>query len=371
MFGKKDKAEGTRPAGAGNDRSPAASDGNVTTRLAPRPIDRPSVDPASRKAFGRPAGFNGSFLGSDKHRDQGEFTPRNAPPDPVLAEAFSRPDRGGESLQRHPIDAGALDAKRDGEADATADPWRNPGAAASLTRPALPQPQPVKVSSVTGKLGVREVLFGGKVSYRALAVLLGIALVLGVVGGWVGRKTAEVVEAFTTSKVTLETSGTQPPEGRFAQVAASVADSVVTVEAKSDEEGSQGSGVVIDDGLHRHEQPRDLDGGQRQRAKLEVVFSDGTRVPARIVGRDIRRPTSRCSRSTTSTTSPSRSSATRTSCRSAKRWLPLGAPLGLDRTVTQRDRQRDRSRCTAASGRDVRHRRGHRRHPDRRRDQPR
>ena len=74
-----------------------------------------------------------------------------------------------------------------------------------------------------------------------------IALVIGLAGGWVGRKTAEVVEAFTTSKVTLDTSGnSEQPTGRFAKVAASVADSVVTVETVSDDEGSQGSGLVVD-----------------------------------------------------------------------------------------------------------------------------
>ena len=59
-----------------------------------------------------------------------------------------------------------------------------------------------------GKLGVRDVLFGSKVSYTALAILGVIALLIGFAGGWVGRKTAEVVEAFTTSKVTLETNDT-------------------------------------------------------------------------------------------------------------------------------------------------------------------
>ena len=34
-----------------------------------------------------------------------------------------------------------------------------------------------------GKLGVREVLFGGKVSYVALAVLGIVALVIGIAGG--------------------------------------------------------------------------------------------------------------------------------------------------------------------------------------------
>ena len=72
-----------------------------------------------------------------------------------------------------------------------------------------------------GKLGVRDVLFGGRVSYVALAVLAIIALVIGFAGGWVGRKTAEVVEAFTTSKVTLSTNdGAERPTGRFAKVAA-------------------------------------------------------------------------------------------------------------------------------------------------------
>ena len=67
----------------------------------------------------------------------------------------------------------------------------------------------------SGKLGVRDVLFGGKVSYLALAILAVVALVIGLVGGVVGRKTAEVVEAFTTSKVTLSTNdnGECPPDG--------------------------------------------------------------------------------------------------------------------------------------------------------------
>ena len=93
-------------------------------------------------------------------------------------------------------------------------------------------PAPAPAAANVGKLGVRDVLFGGRVSYVALAVLAIIALVIGFAGGWVGRKTAEVVEAFTTSKVTLSTdSGSEQPEGRFAKVAASVADSVVTIEA--------------------------------------------------------------------------------------------------------------------------------------------
>ncbi len=260
-----------------------------TQRLVPRPISRPPVDPASRQAFGRPEGFNGSFLGEEKIRDQGEFTPRDAPPDPVLAEAFGRPHPSVDSLQRHPADAGALDGARDGEGDNGADdPWRDPGAAAALGGPAVAPPAPGAAGADTGKLGVRDVLFGGKVSYVALAILAIIALVIGFAGGWVGRKTAEVVEAFTTSKVTLSTTGGQPPEGRFAKVAASVADSVVTVQATSDQEGSQGSGVVVDGRgyiLTNNHVISDAANNPSQ-YKTTVVFNDGKEVPANLVGRD-------------------------------------------------------------------------------------
>ncbi|MGB8406944.1 MAG: serine protease, partial [Mycobacterium sp.] len=87
-------------------------------RMQPRPVSRPPVDPASARAFGRPSGVTGAFLAEDKMRDQGEFTPTNQAPDPVLAEAFGRPGSARDSLQRHPADVGALDAERTaGESD--------------------------------------------------------------------------------------------------------------------------------------------------------------------------------------------------------------------------------------------------------------
>ena len=112
---------------------------NSGHRLAPRPISRPPVDPASRQAFGRPDGFQGSFVAErvrpQKYRDQAEFRPSDQPADPVLEEAFSRPFGSAESLQRHPIDAGALAAEKDGaEPDEGDDPWRDPAAAAALGR---------------------------------------------------------------------------------------------------------------------------------------------------------------------------------------------------------------------------------------------
>ncbi|CAN3130232.1 S1C family serine protease [Mycobacterium sp. smrl_JER01] len=259
-------------------------------RLEPRPVSRPPVDPAAQRTFGRPAGVDGSFLDAAKHRDQGEYAPKDQPPDPVLAEAFGRPYAGGDSLQRHPTDVGALEAERDSGDDEPDDPWRNPGAPAALGTPAMAPAGPVQPVTPVGKLGVRDVLFGGKVSYVALAVLGVIALVIGVAGGWVGRTTAEVVTAFTTSKVTLHTSsaGDGEPEGQFAKVAAAVADSVVTIEATSDREGSQGSGVVVDGRGYIVTNNHVISEAATNPSefKMAVVFNDGTEVPANLVGRD-------------------------------------------------------------------------------------
>ena len=193
-----------------------------------------------------------------------------------------------DSLQRHPADAGALDDGATGSEEPD-DPWRDPSTGAALGSPALRRQAPATVAAPSGKLGVREVLFGGRVSYTALAVLGITALLIGLVGGWVGRNTAEVIGAFTTSKVTLSTSdkGDVPP-GRFAAVAASVADSVVTIETKSDDVGSQGSGVVVDGRGYVVTNNHVISeaAASPSKFKMTVVFNDGKEVPANLVGRD-------------------------------------------------------------------------------------
>jgi S1-C subfamily serine protease len=266
-------------------------DSSGSPRLAPRPVSRPAVDPAATRTFGRPNGVDGSFIAEElrpaKFRGEVEFQPKDLPADPVLQEAFSRPP-GSDSLQRHPADAGALDGDQD-DFDLPDDPWRDPAAAAGLGTPALQQAAPVATAGDTGKLGVRDVLFGGRVSYVSLAVLGIIALLIGFAGGWVGRKTAEVVEAFTTSKVSLATNSTgEVPPGRFAKVAASVADSVVTIEAVSDEQGAQGSGVVVDGRGYIVTNNHVISDAANNpsKFKISVVFNDGRSVPANLVGRD-------------------------------------------------------------------------------------
>ena len=78
------------------------------------------------------------------------------------------------------------------------------------------------------------------------------------------------------------------PEGRFAKVAAAVADSVVTIETKSDEEGQQGSGVVVDGRGYIVTNNHVISEAavNASKYKMTVVFNDGKEVPANLVGRD-------------------------------------------------------------------------------------
>ena len=308
-------------------------------RLAPRPVSRPPVDPKATKAFGRPDGVRGSFLAEAlrpaRFRRAEEFEPADNPVDPVLQEAFGRPYPGGESLQRHPADAGALDAAANG-AEQPADPWRDPSAGVALGTPAVARPAPQVIPASAGKLGVREVLFGGRVSYTALAVLGIAALLLGLVGGWVGRTTAEVIEAFTTSKVTLSTSDRgDVPAGRFASVAASVADSVVTIEAKSDEAGSQGSGVVVDGRgyIVTNNHVISEAAASPSKFKMTVVFNDGKEVPANLVGRDPKTDLAVLKVDNVDNLTVARLGDSQ-KLRVGEEVVAVGAPLGLRSTVT-------------------------------------
>ena len=314
---------------------------NSRPRLAPRPISRPPVDAASRQAFGRPDGLQGSFVAErvrpPKYRDQGEFRPHDQPADPVLQEAFSRPDGTDDSLQRHPVDADALAAEKNGAgADEPDDPWRDPAAAVALGSPAVAPSTPETAPGYSGKLGVRDVLFGGRVSYLALAVLLLIALLIGTLGGVIGRKTAEVVEAFTTSKVTLSTPGnTELPAGRFAKVAAATAGAVVTVESKSDQEGMQGSGVVIDGRgyIVTNNHVISEAANNPSQFKTTVVFNDGKEVPANLVGRDPKTDLAVLKVDNVDNLSVAQLGDS-DKVRVGDEMLAAGAPLGLRSTVT-------------------------------------
>jgi S1-C subfamily serine protease len=224
----------------------------------------PTIDEVQRRAFGRPDGVTSAFAALDRRVDQGEYTPTDQPPDPVLAAVFGSPDSDRQAVE-DPVDFPP-----------------EPAAAPVETAPAPP-------AAPAPKLGVRDVLFSGRLTYAALAVLVVGALLLGLVGGWVGRKTSEVIEAFTIPKVPLtSTDNGDLPDGRYTRVAAAVADSVVTIETMSSEAGSQGSGVVVDSRGYVVTNNHVIADAAEQEDKftISVIFNDGKQVPAALVGRD-------------------------------------------------------------------------------------
>lgn len=261
-----------------------ANEGDASPpRLTPRPLYRPDIDPASAAAFARPDGVTDSFAAT-RTATEPELTLR--PPDPVLAEAFGRPDGETETIQRGPDD---LD-ERAPDADAPADPWRDPDSAVRLGAAAVDTPLPAALPPAD-KLGVREVLFGDRVAPRALAALAAVALAVGLVGGVVGRLTAESVSSLTSQKVELTQSGGEDREaGQVAKVAEAVLPSVVSIQVALGEQSGTGSGVVIDGAgyIVTNNHVISMAATDPDNATLRVVFSDGTRVPARIVGRDIK-----------------------------------------------------------------------------------
>ncbi|MEH6795979.1 MAG: trypsin-like peptidase domain-containing protein [Rhodococcus sp. (in: high G+C Gram-positive bacteria)] len=298
-------------------------------RLPPRPVYRPSVDPVSASVFGRPDNVYGSF----SERRPGEELPSRVsvrPPDPILAEAFGRPDDTEESLQRDPN----AETDSDNAPSAPADPWRDPTARVSLGSAALDTPPPPVLPPGT-KLGVRDVLFGRSVSVRALVVLGVLALVIGLVGGLFGRLTAEVTGALTSQKVTLtQSSGDDIPRGQISNVADAVLPSVVSIQVTLGETGGTGSGVVIDGAgyIVTNNHVISLAASDPENSTLEVTFSDGTKVPADIVGRDTKTDLAVLKTDVGNLTVAELGRSE--DVRVGQDVIAVGSPLGLNKTVT-------------------------------------
>ncbi|ADG77701.1 PDZ/DHR/GLGF domain protein [Tsukamurella paurometabola DSM 20162] len=258
-------------------------------RLAPRPTHRPSVSEGEQVVFGRPDGVAGSFEPKGRAVDGARPQPRAAAPDPVLTEAFSRPPGSVDTLQRDPY-AGSLEPEPEEEPK---DPWRDTDSAASLGEPGLDAPPRPEPQPDPDKLGVSDVLFGRRIAPTALIVLGSLALVIGLVGGLlggaIGRITGTTIEKLTDSRVALPVDDAKiPDQGPYAELAAKLAASVVTLEITTKTDGSLGSGSIIDSrGGYIITNHHVVDMAESSKdSKIEVVFSTGRRVPAKLVGSD-------------------------------------------------------------------------------------
>ena len=299
-------------------------------RLPPRPLYRPAVDPASAAAFGRPSDVEGSFTPpAGRSVPSPKITSRS--PDPVLAEAFGRPDDAEESLQRDP-DAPTGPPAPEAEPE---DPWRDPTSPVRLGAAAAETPVPPE-NPVGPKLGVREVLFGERVAPKALVVLGVLALAIGLVGGLIGRETAEVTGALTSQKVNLtQSTGEDLPQGQVAKVADAVLPSVVSIQVTLGDNAGTGSGVVIagEGYIVTNNHVISMAATNPDRATLQVTFSDGTKVPADIVGRDVKTDLAVLKADVGNLTVAELGNSA--DVQVGEDVVAVGSPLGLSKTVTR------------------------------------
>jgi S1-C subfamily serine protease len=329
---------------------PATDNGDGRPRLGPRPLLRPTVDPGQAAVFSRPQGVDGAFA-TPHAPGPGQYLAtggRGAPPPAPLAEAFSRSRRDADvALQRPPgqdpaapeaaVEPVFWSAGADSEQDGS-DPWREPGAAVMLGPPALgseeedrPLPQ-----AVATRLSAPELLFGRRVKPTALLALLGAALLVGAVGGLVGWGVGRGSGSLTDPGVTLVQAvpGMERAAGSVANLAKRVSPAVVSIEVVAGNSGAIGSGVVIDGkGYVLTNNHVVTMAAQTPSAKMTVVFSDGSRVQARIVGRD---PKSDLAVIKVEVNNPTVIQLGKSSdLQVGDAVIAIGSPLGLAGTVTQ------------------------------------
>ncbi|GAA1333711.1 trypsin-like peptidase domain-containing protein [Catellatospora bangladeshensis] len=281
----------------GNGTPKSGVDDGAHRRLAPRPLDRPGVDPAQAAVFGRPWGVPGAFSADRPAGGNANGGVRLSPPPPeALSTAFGRPQGTSELLQRPPGDGPHGEPEAEPplwEGRAAGDPWRDPGASAVIGPPAVTE-EPAKDGAATApgpgpQLSVPELLFGRRVKPSALALLMVAALLVGAAGGVVGWLLGRMGNPLTDGGVTLAEvqPGKERPVGSVADIAQRVTPSVVSIEFKGANVAGVGSGVVIDGGGYVLTNDHVVAPAvQDTSAKLTVVFTDGKRAVARIVGRD-------------------------------------------------------------------------------------
>ena len=268
---------------------------NGRPRLAPRPISRPPVDAASRQTFGRPDGLQGSFVAErvrpPKYRDQTDFRPHDQPADPVL--------RGGVQPSRRRRRLAAAPPRRCRRAGCRERRGRGGRAGRSLAgscrggrlgRPRSPRRCAPTVPGYSGKLGVRDVLFGGRVSYLALAVLLLIALLIGTLGGGDrpqdsrSRRSVHHLEGDAVDRRQHRTAGRTVRQGGGRRPPTPWSPSSRTATRRACRARASSSTAAATSSPTTTSSPRRPTTPASSRST--VVFNDGKEVPANLVGRD-------------------------------------------------------------------------------------
>lgn len=309
-------------------------------RLAPRPLARPPVDPASEAVFGRPDGVGGAF---SPPSGQQAFASGNgaavAAPPPSLAQAFGRsPEEQDVILQRPPGERSANGSSEGALWSKPSDPWRDPGAGAMLGGPALTVESEDEDERDRPKgvmLTLSEVLFGHRVRPTALAALGAIVLVIATVGGLVGFLIAQQGNELTGEVTLAEAQAAKErPPGSVADIAQRVSPAVVSIEVITGDAGSGGSGVIIDGKGYIVTNHHVVSSAVKdKKAKMSVVFADGSRSDAKLVGTD---PGTDIAVLKVNVKNPTVIAIGKSAdLAPGDTVLAIGSPLGLENTITQ------------------------------------
>lgn len=271
----------------------------------PAPIHRPVVDEASAERFSRPPGVTGGFdprrpqapvdhsaqdRHSGPHRHSGAADGHDA--DPALAAAFGPSGDTVGGIERHPGWQDRVEVPQ----PAPPDPWRDPHAPVGFGTPALqaadePGPEDLSGADVPPqpRLSLSEALFERRLSRQALAGATAAVAVIALVGGGIGAVVADSARVLTTSTVRIADAPANVirPDNPVGEVAQRVQPAVVHIQVSTASARGEGSGIVIDPQgyivTNNHVVTMD---GAADRADIDVVFPDGSRASAELVGRD-------------------------------------------------------------------------------------
>ncbi|RZS44281.1 S1-C subfamily serine protease [Herbihabitans rhizosphaerae] len=328
--------------GNGDERAPEH-------RLGPRPITRTPVDPAQAAVFGRPGGVDSAFApppgGTGGPRIGQRSLGMAPPPAEALVSAFGRPPGQPDTVLQRPPDAAPPDDGKDdplwaGKGDEP-NPWRDPGAGAMIGPPAVgpedsDDEKKSKPTTPGSMLSLSQVLFGRTVKPLALGVLGLVALLIGTVGGVAGWFLANQGEDLTDGSVTLSevSPGKERQAGSIAEIAGRVTRGVVSIEVRGNQLAGVGSGVVIQAGGYIVTNDHVVAPASRDTsAKITAVFNDGTRAPARVVGRDPKTDLAVVKVEVTNPTVVQLGNSD--SLKVGDTVVAIGSPLGLADTVTE------------------------------------
>lgn len=328
---------------------PPADDAPKRPLRTPRQPWRPHVDSATESAFSRPTGVTGA---TDPQGETRKSPIVSAPPrNPVHEQAFGKPADATEMLERVPArDSAGAGPGTSESLDELADPWRNPASAVEQGAPARTEPPQRPVLDLVGtgnrgaddpgeprKLSVREVFFGKRLSWQALATVGAACAVIGLFGGAAGHFLAESSTSLTSNDVRLRDA---PPaalseDNVIGAVANEVQPAVVNIQVTTEGGMGEGSGIVIDDRgyILTNNHVVTMEGAAGPDAVIETVFASGQRANAEIVGTDPKTDLAVIKVDVENLTVAQLGNSDEVEV--GEQIIAIGSPLGLPKTVTQ------------------------------------